>query len=270
MKTTSVKKEKKTTGIIGDYLNSLRTFPQLKHLEMVELFKVYEQGGKQAARARTTLIECNLRLVVSIAKQYKAHNLPLEDLIQEGNVGLMKAIERFKWEKGYRFSTYASWWIKQSIGQHVLKRKRIIRLPAHAANVQRKLIAAAEEYRSALGCEPTAEELQELIGASETVVKATLHGGRAIISLHQPVSTATGASDTLEDKLIDERPDVDPFDNVMQKEIIDIARAVLERLTPKEAAILRLRFGLVNDSPDADFSITDAEIRSLMDGKPLR
>lgn len=271
MKTTRVKHEKKATGIVGDYLNSLRAFPQLKHPELVELFQTYERGGSAANVARKRLIECNLRLVVSIAKQYnKAGNIPMEDLIQEGNVGLMKAIERFKWDKGYRFSTYASWWIKQSIGQHVLKRRRIIRLPAHAANVQRKLIQAAEEYRNMLGIEPTPEELQELVGASEMVVKATIHSGRAIISLNQPVSN-NNPGDTLEDKLVDIRPEADPFDNVVQKEIVEIARNVMAKLTPKESAILRLRFGLVdNSAPASEFPITESEMKSIMRGKPLK
>lgn len=268
---------------IAAYLDNLHAYPQLKHPEVVVLFQEFEAGVTWSAdaqksiasltaaakAARERLITCNLRLVVSIAKQYRNTNIPIEDLIQEGNEGLMKAIERFHWRKGFRFSTYATWWIRQKIGQHVLKRKRMIRLPAHAASVQRKLLQAAEEYRNQLGCEPSVEDLMEMIDASEAVVKATMQVGRGTISLQQPVS-ASGEGDTLEDKLIDDRPGVDPFENVAEKELIEIARNVLSSLSSKEAAILRLRFGLVESATDSDtFPITEDELKAVMAGSGL-
>src|SRR5258708_3348089 len=103
------------SSAISAYFASLQTIPQLKHVEVVKLFQDVELGGDVASSARKRLIECNLRLVVSIAKQYKGHNLPIEVLIQEGNIGLMKSIERFDWKRGFKFSTYATWWIKQAI-----------------------------------------------------------------------------------------------------------------------------------------------------------
>lgn len=262
--------EKRDHNIVATYLNTLQTYPQLKHPEVVELFQTLERGGTDASKARKRLIECNLRLVVSIAKQYKGHNLPIEDLIQEGNIGLMKSIERFRWEKGFRFSTYATWWVKQAIGQHVLKRKRMIRLPAHAATVQRKLIQAAEEYRDQFGSEPTVEELTEIIGASETVVRATLHSGRGCISLQQS-SSSSGEGDSIGDKIEDETPAGDPFQNVAEKELLEITKHVLMDLSPKEAAILRLRFGLVEDTTDSvAFPITETEAEAVMNGVGLK
>jgi RNA polymerase primary sigma factor len=268
-------------NVVSMYLSTLQRYPQLKHPEVVELFKQYNAGvvrdaddevvsrSKEAQGIRNKLTECNLRLVVSIAKQYKGHNLPIEELIQEGNIGLMKAVDRFKHEKGFRFSTYATWWIKQAIGQFILKRKSTIRMPAHAKTVQRKMLQAAEEYRKAMGCEPTVEELTALVGASETVVKATMHAGRSTISLQQPLSTS-GDGDTIEDKVEDDRPGADPFENVAEKQLLEVAQDVLSGLSAKEAAILRLRFGLVEDSTDStQYPITEEEARAVMSGKGL-
>lgn len=265
---SEISRPSKDDTAIASYLNSLQRFPLLKHPEIVDLFQKYE-AGDPSGRVREKLIQSNLRLVVSIAKQYKGHNIPIEDLIQEGNIGLMKSIERFDWKRGFKFSTYASWWIRQAIGQHVLKRKRMIRLPAHAATVQRKLLQAAEEYRATMGCEPTQEELTELIGASETVVKATIHSGRATVSLQQPVSTS-GDSDKVEDKVEDERPGCDPFENVAEKQLLEIVKRVLGTLSAKETAILRLRFGLVDDSANAEtYPITEEELHDIMHGKGM-
>jgi RNA polymerase primary sigma factor len=256
------------TDAIGSYLNDLKMFPQLKHPEVVSLFKTYESGGKPAESARKKLIESNLRLVISIAKKHKGHNIPLEDLIQEGNLGLIKAIERFDWKKGFRFSTYATWWIKQAISQHVLKRKRMIRLPAHAAGIQRKLIQAAQEFREMTGSEPSQEELLALVDASETVVKATMASGHSVVSLNQTM-TPDPDSGTLEDRIEDFDHRNDPFYNVSSKELMNIVRCVLSSLTDKEAAILKLRFGLYDEVEGEEYSITEEEAESLEAGIPL-
>lgn len=260
---------KSKKNAISAYLDNLRRFDRLKHEEVVELFQTFERGGKAADVARTKLVECNLRLVVSIAKQYYNHKMPMEDLIQEGNIGLMKSIERFDWKRGFRFSTYATWWIKQAIGQHVLKRKRIIRLPAHAVTVQRKMIQAAEGFREEFGVEPTVEELAELIDASPTVIKATMHSGRGTISLAHPVSRS-GEGDTIGDKIEDDNVGANPFANVSEKELLDITRRVMEMLSPKEAAILRLRFGLVEEADNSEeYPITEDEMQTVMNGRGL-
>lgn len=267
---TSKKVSGESSDSIGVYLNDLKMYPQLKHPEVVSLFQTYEAGGKTGETARKKLIESNLRLVISIAKKHKGHNIPLEDLIQEGNLGLLKAIERFDYKKGFRFSTYATWWIKQAISQHVLKRKRMIRLPAHAAGIQRKLIQAAEEFREMTGMEPSQEDLLELVDASETVVKATMASGNSVVSLNQTLS-ADPDSGTLEDKIEDTDHRNDPFYNVSSKELMDIVKAVLSNLTEKESAILRLRFGLFDDVDiDRDeYKVTAAEVASLAAGTPL-
>ena len=253
--------------IIHDYLKGLRAFSLLKHPEVVSLFKEYAEGTDVSAKkAKKKLIESNLRLVISIAKRHKGHNIPLEDLIQEGNLGLFKAIDRFDYKRGFRFSTYATWWIKQAISQHVLKRKRMIRLPAHAASVQKKIVQAANEYRAMMGCEPSNEELLELIDASETVVKATIASGRNTVSLNQTI-TSDPDSGSLGDKIEDENENVNPFYVTSSKELLGIVQDVLQTLTEKESAILRLRFGLFDeDMNTAEYKISEGDVSILMTG----
>lgn len=250
--------------IIHDYLKELKKFSLLKHPEVVSLFKDFTEGDEHMSKkAKKKLVESNLRLVISIAKRHKGHNIPLEDLIQEGNLGLLKAIDRFDYKRGFRFSTYATWWIKQAISQHVLKRKRMIRLPAHAASVQKKLIQAANEYRTMMGCEPSSEELLDLIDVSETVAKATMASGRSVLSLNQLLSSDPD-SGTLDAKLEDTNENMNPFNVVSSKQLLGIVEEVLQTLTEKESAILRLRFGLFDENIDrSEYTFTDQEFLSL-------
>jgi len=254
---------------MSNYLTSLKRYPQLSHDEMVDLFKKYQEGGRVGIDAKKKLIECNLRLVIYIAKQYKGYNIPLEDLIQEGNLGLMKSIEKFDWTKGFRFSTYATWWVKQAIGQYILKRKRIIRMSAHAVTAQKKLANAAAEYRQMMGCDPSVDELKEMTGTSDAVFNATNFAGKNIISLDQPLSSESGA-DTLENKLVDDK-NISPLEMISSQQLIEVARSVLEKLSAKEAAILRLRFGLVDDVlDDPSYNITEEDASLIQSGYGLK
>ncbi len=254
--------------IIGTYIDELREYEQLKHPDVVSLFQVYEAGGVPAERARKKLIECNLRLVISIAKRHKGHNMPLEDLIQEGNIGLMKAIERFDYKKGFRFSTYATWWIKQAIGQHILKRKRMIRLPAYITGIQKKINQASEDFKRATGEEATEEFLISSVDVSEDVAKATMSSKNSVVSLDQTYNSDPD-SGSLRDKIEDTRHDSDPFAVASSKELLGIVRRVLDTLTDKEAAILKLRFGLIDDASEDEYSITGLEIDAMAAGHPL-
>jgi RNA polymerase primary sigma factor len=259
-------------SVVSTYLSELQAYPQLKHEVAVELFQTMEKGGIEGERAKKKLIESNLRLVVSIAKGYRGSKILMEELIQEGNIGLMKAVDRFRWEKGFRFSTYATWWIRQAIGQFVLKNKRIIRLPSHAAGVQRKLITAREEYVKEFGSEPSQQELMDLVGASETVVKATIHSSHGIVSLQDVVGSSNGGTpNTWENKIPSLDPKDDPFATVSAEELKVKTLEVLKELTPKESAILRLRFGLVEGIAEQEttYQITEDELGELAQGKGL-
>lgn len=256
-----------TKTSISNYLNSLQSYPQLEHSELIELFQKYEKKDSESIKARQKLAQSNLRLVVYIAKKQKGHNIPLEDLIQEGNLGLLKAIDRFDWKKGFRFSTYATWWIKQSISQYILKRKKIIRLPAHAVSAQKKLIQASDSFKESNGYVPSSEELSEMIDVSETVVKATMFSGKNIVSLQQPLND--DESSTLEDRIEDSNHDNNPFESLSKKEMLDIVHRVMNGLTAKESAILRLRFGLHDDVKEEDYRVTQDESLQIASGKGL-
>jgi RNA polymerase primary sigma factor len=232
--------------------------------------------SKKAKSTRDMLVNCNLRLVVSIAKQYKKyHDIPLEDLIQEGNIGLMKSIDRFKWEKGFHFSTYATWWIKQSIGQYILKHKRFIRLPAHAAAIQKKMLQVTDDYkRNNDGHEPLENEINELVKASKVIIKATMYACKNVVSLqghcHYTTSSGDSRTDSIEDTIKDENPGSDPFQNVSEKQLLEVTKSVLDCLTYKEQAIIRLRFGLCEDfTNSSDYPITEGEFQQLKSGKGL-
>lgn len=249
---------------LDSYLSGVGRHGTIAHPELVSLFQRMEEGD---GRARDLLVNANLRLVVSIAKGYKGHNIPMEDLIQEGNIGLMKSIERFDWRKGFRFSTYATWWIKQAIGQFIMKRKRMIRLPAHAVTVQRKMLSAAEEFKKEFGTEPTQEELSEMVGASDVVVKATMHSSRDTLSLSSPIGSDP-EGDTIEDRV--ESEGLSPFDTFASRELVEVARGVLSELNQKEVAVLRLRFGLFEDPTNSTgYPITVEEAEAVSRGQAL-
>ncbi|NDD31359.1 MAG: sigma-70 family RNA polymerase sigma factor [Proteobacteria bacterium] len=246
------------------YMSGLSARPTLPHGEMMELFKSLE-GGDESSRER--LIEANLRLVVSIARSYGHSKIPLEDLIQEGNIGLMKAVERFDWKKGFRFSTYATWWIRQAVGQYVAKRKRIIRVPSHAVGAAKRAADAVAEYRKEFGTDPTEQELAELSGSSAVVLRAAGRHRSEPVSLSAPAGP--DGEGEVGDRLQDEAPD--PFERLAASELTEVTRSILSTLTQKEVAVVRLRFGLVEDPEDSEsYPITEEELAAARCGEALK
>ncbi len=198
---------------------------------------------QEAEAARDALIKANQRLVISVAKRYRGLGVPFLDLIQEGNLGLMRAVERFDPDKGNRLSTYAMWWIRQSIIRAVANLSRTIRVPIHAGERERKLRRVAQELQQTLGRTPTANELAAELGLTPRQVQRLQNMGQQAVSLDQPIREGEADGSSLAD-LIEDENSLAPADLAAQRLLRDDVSAVLADLKPREAEVLRLRYGL--------------------------
>ena len=227
----------------------------------IELSKLIESGDK---RARDKMIKANLRLAISIAKQYQNKGCDMEDLIQESSIGLIKAIDRFDWRRGFKFSTYACWWIKQSVRRHIASHSASFKLPAYAKNMMFKIQQAAAEYEEEFGQRPTQQEIADLLGVSTDMISSMIDCAMPTVSIDKAIGAdGSGNTKTLRDVLPD---DSDPVDVVMDKQkIVGVLRHALSTLTPREERIVRLRFGIAEDDNDTDnFPITETEYNALL------
>lgn len=222
---------------LQSYINRLTRCGLLTAEQEVRLAYRIADGDMQA---KSTLVESNVRLVVSIAKGYRASGIPLEDLIQEGSIGLMTAAERFDPKRGYRFSTYATQWIKQSIGRAVDNKSKAIRLPAHVSESLRKLDKVRTEMRRELGEEPTTEQLSERTGISTRKVSALLSTTQEPISLDMPVGDEENTS---LGSLLYDRTSPDPQEELIDTEMKTEIDSLMETLDDREKLIMRKRFG---------------------------
>lgn len=249
-------------GIYDSYAKFIKNHPVLSYEEIIELFKKYKNDND--LKARDMIINSNLRLVISTAKHYISHGIPLEDLVQEGNIGLIKSVEKFEWEKGYKFGTYAIWWIKQAITQHILS-KRVIRTPAHVGGVRKKVLQAIKEYKTEFGVDPNIQDLSDILGTSENLIKAVMTVNKNIISLNDPVGGSNDFDKQREYQ--DVIPDIkdDPFEVLAKKELIQQVRNSIKRLNPKELAVLKLRFGSIVDEEDdnGSYVMSESEIEDI-------
>ncbi|HSS60929.1 MAG TPA: sigma-70 family RNA polymerase sigma factor [Candidatus Limnocylindrales bacterium] len=227
-----------TDDALGAYLREIGRGTLLTKQQEIELAKQIE-GGSEAARQRMT--EANLRLVVSIAKKYQGRGMPLLDLIQEGNVGLMRAVAKFDHRRGFKFSTYATWWIRQAVLRAIGDQARTIRLPIHIGDQTNKLVRVSDRLRDSLGRQPSDEEIGEELGLTPLEVEALRRTARDTVSLETPIGED---GDTELGHLIEDAQAESPASAAMEADLKDRVDDVLSTLEPRERRVIQLRFGL--------------------------
>jgi RNA polymerase primary sigma factor len=231
-----------TTDALQLFLNEMARYPLLTAEQEVELAKRIERGDKAA---KDRMVNSNLRLVVSIAKKYQGHGLSLLDLIQEGIIGLIRAVEKFDWRRGYKFSTYATWWIRQAVQRGVANKARTIRMPVHIVDRERKIARAERELHVKLGRAPTLQEIAKSAKLPLKQVREVQEAARAVTSLDRPVGTEGDAS--LGDLVAgQEAPPEEELEISLRQ---DVLRRAIAELPDRERDVLKMRFGL-NGDPD--------------------
>jgi RNA polymerase primary sigma factor len=264
-----IERESETPELLAKYLAHIGQGNLLTHREEIDLSLRAKAGDR---RARQRLIEKNLRLVVSVAKKYRGYGLPFEDLIQEGNIGLMKATDKFDYIRGFKFSTYATWWIRQAITRAIADQARTIRIPVHMVETINRLVRTQRELLQKMGREPSSEEIATQMGIPAERVREIIKISQEPVSLEMPIGEEEDShlGDFIEDSKI-----VAPEDGATSDLLRDQVKAVLNQLTDREQQVLEMRFGLIDgnvrtlEEVGRTFGVTRERIRQI-EAKALR
>lgn len=269
METLFILEEKALTDPVRMYLKEIGRVPLLSAKEEVELAKKIEEGSRVAKKK---LIEANLRLVVSIAKRYIGRGLSFLDLIQEGNQGLIRAVEKYDWRKGYKFSTYATWWIRQAITRAIADQARTIRIPVHMVETINRLIRTSRKLMQDLGREPTPEEIAKEMELTPARVREIFKIAQETTSLATPIGDE---DDSFLGDFIEDTSQPQPYDQASKQLLKENIEEVLGTLSDREAKVLKMRFGLDGYQPmtleevGREFGVTRERIRQI-EAKAIR